>query len=147
MKIGILNGGGDCPGLNAVIRGVVKVACKKYNDTIIGIRNAFEGLIGEEDITVLTPMKIKGILHQGGTILYSNNQADPFNYPIQVGDRLIRKDVSNEVVEKINDIGLDCLIVVGGDGTLGIGKRIAEKGVNIIGVPKTIDNDVMDNEL
>ncbi len=143
MKIGILNGGGDCPGLNAVTRGVVKAAHNKYNDTILGIRDSFEGLLGDrEDVSELTPLSIRGILHQGGTILYSSNQGDPFRFPTEVNGKKEFRDVSDDVMRKIEKLGIECLICVGGDGTLSIARKFRDKGLNVIGVPKTIDNDL-----
>lgn len=135
-RIGILTGGGDCPGLNAVIRAAVKTA-RGYGWEIVGVRNGFDGL-RRVDTLRLSRNRIKGILHTGGTILGSTNKVDPF--AVQIGD--VREDQSDLVVEHFHDEGLDALITIGGDGTQAIAYKFYEKGIPIVGVPKTIDNDL-----
>ncbi|MCA9547182.1 MAG: 6-phosphofructokinase [Myxococcales bacterium] len=140
-RIGILTGGGDCPGLNAVIRAAVKTA-RGYGWEVIGIRNGFDGL-RRVDTLRLSRSKIKGILPVGGTILGSTNQMDPF--AVNLGGEV--EDQSDLVVENFHSEGLDALISVGGDGTQTIAWKFAQKGIPVIGVPKTIDNDVSATEV
>lgn len=141
MRIGILTGGGDCPGLNAVIRAVVKTASHEYNDEVVGIRDGFSGLI-KNRTHPLDLKRISGLLPRGGTILGSSNRDNPFEYAEYVNGALTKRDVSDVVVENYNRNGLDCLLVIGGDGTLDIAHRLSGKGLNIVGIPKTIDNDL-----
>ncbi len=145
-RIGILTGGGDCPGLNAVIRGVTKTAVGKYGMEVIGFFDGFEGLI-EERFKILRQEDVSGILNQGGTILGTSNTANPFAWGIGQGEKRQLVDVSDKCMALYQDLGLDALICVGGDGTMTIGGKLTEKGANIVGVPKTIDNDLMETEL
>jgi 6-phosphofructokinase 1 len=141
-RIGILTGGGDAPGLNAVIRAVVKTAKLQYGMTVVGIRNGFEGLLGDGGIELLTIDAVRGILPRGGTILGAANRGNPFaRRQIRDGKEVI-VDVSDQVVERIRQLALDALIVVGGDGTLRISWELFAKGTPVVGVPKTIDNDI-----
>jgi 6-phosphofructokinase 1 len=142
-KIGILTGGGDCPGLNAVIRAVVKSATVKYCSEIIGIEEGFDGLILPDKIRTLTPYSIRGILPIGGTILGTSNRANPFKYKVVKDGKPEIKDVSTEIIKKIESLALDALIVIGGDGTLTIAHQLHKLGCPVVGVPKTIDNDIM----
>jgi len=141
MRLGVLTGGGDCPGLNAVIRGVVKTAIHKYHDEVIGFRDGFSGLIHNKT-TKLDSEKVSGIMPRGGTILGSSNRDNPFAYSESEGGARVEKDVSDLVVQNFNSHNLDCLIVLGGDGTLDIAHRMSGKGMKVIGIPKTIDNDL-----
>lgn len=141
MRIGVLTGGGDCPGLNAVIRAVVKTATHQYHDEVIGIRDGFSGLISNK-VHPLDSARVSGLLPRGGTILGSSNRDNPFKYAEYVGGKMTQTDVSGVVVENYKKNGLDCLIVIGGDGTLDIAHKLAGKGLNVIGIPKTIDNDL-----
>ncbi len=141
-KIGILTGGGDAPGLNAVIRAAVKTAVLQYGVPIVGIRNGFEGLLSAEGIEELTLDSVRGILPRGGTILGAANRGNPFARKEIRDGREVVVDVSDQVVERIQELELDALIVVGGDGTLRISMELFEKGSPIVGVPKTIDNDI-----
>lgn len=134
LRIGVLNGGGDCPGLNAAIRAVSKSLMINCSAEIIGIYDGFLGLI-EQRIKPLDYADCSGILSQGGTILGTNNTASPFNYK--------GKDVSSEVMDYYLNLGLDGLVVIGGDGTLSIAYELSKLGMNIVGIPKTIDNDLM----
>jgi ATP-dependent phosphofructokinase / diphosphate-dependent phosphofructokinase len=134
MRIAILTGGGDCPGLNAAIRAVAKTLMLQHNAEIIGIEEGFWGLI-EKSVRPLHYHDCSGILNQGGTILGTHNSADPFNYK--------GKDVSAEVVAYYHQLGLDGMVVIGGDGTMAIAYGLSKLGLNIVGMPKTIDNDLM----
>jgi 6-phosphofructokinase 1 len=145
-RIGILTGGGDCPGLNAVIRGVTKTAIGKYGMEVIAFHDGFEGLI-EERFGILRQEDVSGILTRGGTILGASNIANPFAWAIGEGNNRQVVDKSDHCMQLYGDLGLDALICVGGDGTMTIGGKLAEKGANIIGVPKTIDNDLMETDL
>lgn len=142
MKVGILTGGGDCPGLNAVIRSAVKTAEEHYHWDVIGFLNGYKGLI-ENKSRPLTGDNVGGLLLRGGTILGTSNRDNPYNYIEIVGGKKITHDVSDRVVATYKSNGLDALIIVGGDGTLSTALKLyKEKGLNIIGVPKTIDNDL-----
>jgi 6-phosphofructokinase 1 len=141
-KIGVLTGGGDAPGLNAVIRAVVKTAHHDYGCQVLGILDGFDGLIEEGGTLLLTPEEVRGILPRGGTILGAANRGNPFAGKIERDGVEVIEDVSDDVVERIRTLGLDALIVVGGDGTLRISFELFEKDCPIIGVPKTIDNDI-----
>jgi len=142
-KIGITTGGGDCPGLNAVIRAAVKTAILKYRWDVIGIRDGFDGLIWPEKARPLLLTDVSGILPRGGTILGTTNRGNPFAYKMQsdAGEEVVR-DLSDEAIRNAKAMGLDCLIVIGGDGTQKIGLEISKKGLPVVGVPKTIDNDL-----
>ena len=141
LRIGLLTGGGDAPGLNAVIRAVVKQAVGKLHWQVVGIEDAFNGLLEDPHRLVnLDLPSCKGILHRGGTILGTTNRGDPFHYPEPDGSF---RDRSAELAEAIQDEGLEGLIVIGGDGTQAIGLRMMkEHGIPVVGVPKTIDNDL-----
>ena len=140
-KIGVLTGGGDCPGLNAVIRGLTKAAIGKYGYEVIGYTFGYRGLYNNEFIK-LTNETVSGILHKGGTILYSSNKDNLFDYAVEENGEIVKKDVSDVAVENMKREGVDVLVVIGGDGTLTSARDFARKGVNVIGVPKTIDNDL-----
>lgn len=147
MKLGICTGGGDCPGLNAVIRSVVKSAIGCHGWEVWGIRDSFNGLMARPfDIRRLSQDDVADVLARGGTILGTTNEGNPFNLNSKEG-RGKALDKSRLVVEAYRDIGLDGLFVVGGDGTQGIAAKFVELGLNIIGVPKTIDNDLAGTEL
>lgn len=140
-KIGLLTGGGDCPGLNAVIRAATRTAIMKYGLEVIGFRDGYKGLY-HGDYVKLDMETISGILPIGGTILFSSNKDNLFKYPFEENGETVYKDVSDVGVDNIKAAGCDALIIIGGDGTLTSGRDFARKGVNIIGVPKTIDNDL-----
>jgi phosphofructokinase-like protein len=144
-RLGILTGGGDCPGLNAVIRGVTKTAINQYGLEVIGFYDGFLGLI-ENRFTLLTFQGVSGILTQGGTILGSSNKANPFEHFVTENGKTVTKDVSDNTMDLYRDLGLDALIAVGGDGTMTIAGMLAQKGANIVGVPKTIDKDLMETD-
>ncbi|MHB1041254.1 MAG: 6-phosphofructokinase [Eubacteriales bacterium] len=141
-RIGVLTGGGDCPGLNAVIRAVVKTAVKEYRLSVIGFENGFGGAI-QNRARELTEKDVVGILPRGGTILGTTNRDNPFYFPMVIGGKKEFRDVSDRVVENVNIQAIDALIIIGGDGSLSIGKDLFEKkGLPVVGVPKTIDNDL-----
>jgi len=139
-RLGVLTGGGDAPGLNAVIRAVVKSA---WNTGIecIGLEDSFDGLIEPGRSRVLTPRDVTGILRLGGTILGTVNRGNPFACPVATSQGTV--DYSDRVVETFHKMGLLALIVIGGDGTLGIAHQFGARGIPIVGVPKTIDNDIV----
>jgi 6-phosphofructokinase 1 len=139
-RIGILTGGGDAPGLNAVIRAVVKSACNSGIECV-GLEDSFDGLIEPGRSRLLTPRDVRGIMRLGGTILGTINRGDPFAYPIETTDGT--KDYSERVVEMFHKMELGALVVIGGDGTLAIAHRFSGRGIPIVGVPKTIDNDIV----
>jgi 6-phosphofructokinase 1 len=140
--LAILTGGGDCPGLNAVIRGVVRTAIGLHGWRVIGIEDGFEGLVGELRWRELTLESVRGILPRGGTILGTSNRGNPFSFPVEVDGKIQLQDISDTVIESFKQLGADALIAVGGDGTLKIALALYEKGLPVIGVPKTIDNDL-----
>ena len=142
MKIAISTGGGDAPGLNAVIRAVV-LSSMQRGWSVYGIQRGFGGLLGDAQIVPVTQETVRGITHLGGTILGTTNRGNPFSWPIKQPDGSVKEvDRSDEVVAAFRRLGLNAMIVVGGDGSLKIAQRLCEKGLPIVGVPKTIDNDV-----
>ena len=136
MHIGILTGGGDCPGLNAVIRAVTLALINECGARVTGIRRGFLGLITHEVMTLDEPA-VAGILAQGGTILGTHNRCNPFQYFDAAG-----ADVSDQLLAYVSELGLDGLVVIGGDGTMAIANGLSQKGLKVVGVPKTIDNDL-----
>jgi 6-phosphofructokinase 1 len=145
--IGVSTGGGDCPGLNAVIRAVVRTARLEYGWRVIGVTNGFNGLIWPEQSQELTTESIRGILPRGGTILGTTNRGNPFAYPVEENGRQVVHDYSRRCIEGLEKLGIDSLIVIGGDGTLTIAHELAKLGVKVVGVPKTIDNDLSATEV
>ncbi len=141
-RLAVLTAGGDCPGMNAVIRAVVKTAINDYGMKVVGIEDGFLGLI-EGRWHDLTYDHVSGILTLGGTILGTSNKADPFRFPSgEKAGTTEFSDISNEVIRNFERTGADTLVAIGGDGTLHICKGLSEKGIPVIGIPKTIDNDV-----
>jgi 6-phosphofructokinase 1 len=140
-KIALLTGGGDCPGLNAVIRAATRTAILQYGYEVYGYKFGYRGLYNN-DIVPLTLDSVSGILHRGGTILYSSNKDNLFDYQVEEDGKLVKKDVSDVAVENMKKEGIDTLVVIGGDGTLTSARDFSRKGINVIGVPKTIDNDL-----
>ncbi len=146
-RIGILTCGGDCPGLNSVIRAVTKSAIIQYGLEVYGIYDSFDGLIGIPRAKRLQMDDVKGLLFRGGTVLGSTNKGDPFQYRRIVSDKVIVEDLSDEVVQNIERLGIDALVVIGGDGTMAIANKfVTQKGIPIVGVPKTIDNDIPETD-
>ncbi|MFN8059417.1 MAG: ATP-dependent 6-phosphofructokinase [Vicinamibacterales bacterium] len=139
-RIGVLTGGGDAPGLNAVIRAVVK---SSWNCGIgcVGLEDSFDGLIEENRSRLLTPRDVTGILRLGGTMLGTTNRGNPFAYPVDTAEGT--HDYSQRCTDMFHQLGLDALVVIGGDGTLTIAYEFAKRGIPIVGVPKTIDNDIV----
>lgn len=140
-KIGILTGGGDCPGLNAVIRAVTKTAIHEHGWEVVGIKNGYRGLYNG-DFIPLDDDATSGLLHRGGTMLFSSNKDNLFEYQVEEDGKMVQRDVSDVGVENLRKEGIDVMFIVGGDGTLTSARDFARKGVKIIAVPKTIDNDL-----
>ncbi|EHI98234.1 6-phosphofructokinase [Clostridium sp. DL-VIII] len=140
-KIALLTGGGDCPGLNAVISSVTKSAILNYGYEVIGYKFGYRGLYNN-DFIELDLSAVSGLISRGGTILYSSNKDNLFDYLVEENGKMVKKDVSDVAVENLKKEGVDVLIVIGGDGTLTSARDFARKGVKVIGVPKTIDNDL-----
>jgi 6-phosphofructokinase 1 len=142
MRIAISTGGGDAPGLNAVIRAAVLSAVNRGWE-VLGIKRGFAGLMGEDEVVPLTKDSVRGIAHLGGTILRTTNRGNPFHYPRKLEDgTMVEEDRSDELIESARRLGIDALVSIGGDGSLTIAKLLCDKGMKIVGVPKTIDNDV-----
>jgi 6-phosphofructokinase 1 len=142
-----MTGGGDCPGLNPVLRAAVKVGVDRYGWDMIGIEDGFLGLIDLERKSPygnrkLDPDVVDPILTRGGTILGTSNRADPFRFAVDKDGRRVETDVTDRVLENFAKLGCDALISVGGDGSMSIANRLAQKGLKVVGVPKTIDNDL-----
>ena len=144
--IGILTGGGDCPGLNAVIRGVVKSAIIGHGWQVIGIEDGFDGLLDLHKCRTLTLESVRGILPRGGTILGTTNRGNPFSYPIEQDGKVVHIDCSDKVMANVRALGIDALISVGGEGSLKIALELSNKGIPVVGVPKTIDNDLQETD-
>jgi len=140
-RIAILTGGGDCPGINAVIRAVAKKAILEANMEVIGIEDGYHGIV-ENRYRVLHYEDVSGILTLGGTILGTSKIANPYRYPIKEGEKLRFKDRSKEAIENLRNLEIEALVCIGGDGTLGIAYHLFKDGVCVIGLPKTIDNDL-----
>ncbi len=143
-KIAILTGGGDCPGLNPVIRAVTKTATMKYGLQVVGIKHGYRGLfLGGNQFVDLNYDTVKNIIAKGGTILFSSNKDNLFDYTYVDENGVTQHgDFSDVGIENLKKEGIDALIVVGGDGTLTSARDFSRKGVKVIGVPKTIDNDL-----
>ena len=147
-RIGILTGGGDAPGLNAVIRAVVLTATRRYGWETFGILQGFDGLYASLPLIPLQENTVRDLLGRGGTILGAANRGNPFALPITRPDGSVElADVSQDAIDRIADYGLDALIVAGGDGTMAIARRLVGLGARIVGVPKTIDNDLSQTDV
>lgn len=145
-RIGILTGGGDCPGLNAVIRAIAKKAINRGIE-VTGIKDGYEGLVIGKAIK-LSYRSVSGILTVGGTILGTSNKANPFHYVVgKRKDEFIYGDLSGKAKANFRKWKLDALVVIGGDGTLSIAYELMQKGIPIVGVPKTIDNDLVGTDI
>lgn len=140
-RIGVLTGGGDCPGLNAVLRAVVKTAIGKYGYEVIGFKDGYRGLVLNKFVN-LHIEDVSNLLDRGGTILGTSNTDNPFNFRIEKDGEVQYKDMSERVEENIQMHDIEALILVGGDGTMKSAYEFSRKGINVIGVPKTIDNDL-----
>ncbi|HEY3499546.1 MAG TPA: ATP-dependent 6-phosphofructokinase [Polyangiaceae bacterium] len=143
-RIAINTGGGDAPGLNAVIRSVALSALNRGWE-VVGIRHGYQGLIEDDPdaLVVLDRERVRGIFHLGGTILGTTNRGDPFNYPVEVDGKKVPTDVSERLVRRFEELGIDALVALGGDGSMTLARRLMQRGLKrVIGVPKTIDNDL-----
>ena len=146
-RIGISTGGGDAPGLNAVIRAVV-LAAHNHGWEVVGIRDGYNGIFLPDQyrdggLIPLTPEAVRGITHLGGTIIGTTNAGNPLKYPVKQADGTVAEvDRTDELVKGLETSGIDAVVAVGGDGSLTIANALAKKGVRIVGVPKTIDNDL-----
>lgn len=145
-KIALLTGGGDCPGLNAVIRAVTRTAIINYGIEVIGYKFGYRGLYNN-DFVPLNLESVSGILHKGGTILYSSNKDNLFDYSVEENGVIAKRDVSDIAIGNLKREGVDVLVVIGGDGTLTSARDFSRKGVKVIGVPKTIDNDLASTDV
>ncbi len=145
-RIAILTGGGDCPGINAVIRAVTKKAILEYDMEVIGILDGYDGLI-ENRQRRLEYDDVSGILTLGGTILHTSKTANPYRYAVEKGGKIVFEDVSKTAIRSLKKLDIDCLVCIGGDGTLYIAHRLFEDGVPVVGVPKTIDNDIRGTDI
>src|SRR5574339_607244 len=146
-RLGILTGGGDAPGLNAVIRAAVKTAIYEYGCEVLGIRDGYDGFIDDQGITPLGIEQVRGLLPRGGTILGTANRGNPYARKVMRAGKEVTIDVSDEIVKGIQRLEMDALLVLGGDGTLHIAHELFQKGAPVIGVPKTIDNDIGGTEV
>ena len=146
-RIAVLTGGGDAPGLNAVIRAVVKTAINVYACDVFGVVDGYDGFIAPGGVFPLDLAAVHGILPRGGTILGTANRGNPFARRVMQAGKEVVIDVSDEIIKAIQDLHLDAVIVIGGDGTLRVALELCEKSVPVIGVPKTIDNDVGGTEV
>ena len=146
QRIAILTGGGDCPGINAVIRAVAKKAMLEHGLEVIGIEDGYDGAIHNR-FRKLQFKDVSGIITQGGTILGTSNKANPFHNAVKKNGDMEFQDVSKETVANLKKMEIDCLVCIGGDGTLSIANDLYKLGIPIVGVPKTIDNDLMGTEV
>jgi len=146
-RIGVLTGGGDCPGLNAVIRAVVKTAINEFGWQVLGIEDGFEGLILPDKVRPLGLEDVRGLLPRGGTVLGTTNRANPFAYRTLENGQVVTRDVSGQVMERFRELELDALVVIGGDGSLSIAYEFYQLGMPVVGVPKTIDNDLQGTDI
>lgn len=139
--IGVLTGGGDSPGLNAVLRAVVKTAMVKYGYNVIGFKNGYRGLV-LNNFNRFKPDDVSGILDKGGTILGTSDRDNPFNFMLEKDGIVEYKDMSDIVIENAKMFGIDSMVIIGGNGTLKSARDLARKGLNVVGVPKSINNDI-----
>ena len=146
-RIAISTGGGDCQGLNAVIRAVVKAARYRYNWDVIGSLDGLAGLIDTTKIRKLGINDVRGLLPKGGTILGTTNKGDPLHFPVEINGKTEYVDLSEKIIKNFKELLLDVLIMVGGDGTQAIAYELFKKGIHVVGISKTIDNDLMDTDM
>jgi phosphofructokinase-like protein len=145
-RIAVLTGGGDCPGINAVIRAVTKKAILEYDTEVIGIEDGYDGLVHNR-YRNLGYNDVSGILTLGGTILGTSKTINPYKYPKEQGKKIEFQDLSKIAIKNIKKLNIACLVCIGGDGTLGIAHRLFEDDIPIVGVPKTIDNDLKGTDI
>ncbi|MFN8632579.1 MAG: ATP-dependent 6-phosphofructokinase [Chloroflexota bacterium] len=141
-RVGVLTAGGDCPGLNAVIRAFVRTACGHYDWETVGIHDGFEGLLTPDGTEPLAVEHVRGILGQGGTMLGTSNRCNPFAIRSMVNGEIQVTDRSADVIARMKELEIGALVVIGGDGSMSIGLKFQKLGVKLVGVPKTIDNDL-----
>ncbi len=146
-RIGVLTGGGDAPGLNAAIRAVVHTSIGVYQNEVFGIRHGYGGLLEDEGVFPLDYKAVQGILPKGGTILGAASGGNPFAIEFEEGGKTITRDASKDVINRIGELGLDMIVAIGGDGTMAIAQELIDRGAPMVGIPKTIDNDVMGTEM
>ncbi len=145
--IGVLTGGGDCPGINAVIRAVAKTAMNDHGWKVLGFRDGYAGLV-QKNYIELTNKTVSNILNEGGTILGTSNKANPFRWAeLQLDGEITFSDKSREAVAYCEELGLSVLVCIGGDGTLSIAKQLSDMGLPTVGIPKTIDNDLSGTDI
>ena len=145
-RIAILTSGGDCPGINAVIRAVVKKAIIEENMEVIGIKDGYHGIV-KNRFKKLGYEDVSGILTLGGTILGTSKKANPYSYAIKKGGKIQVKDLSQTAVKNIKNLNVSSLVTIGGDGSLGIAYRLFKDGISVVGIPKTIDNDIRGTDI
>jgi 6-phosphofructokinase 1 len=145
-RIAILTGGGDCPGINAVIRAVTKAAILEHDMEVVGIEDGYEGIVHGR-YRKLTYDDVSGILTLGGTILGASKTANPYKYAVERNGKLEFDDLSRAAIGNLRKLDVACLVCIGGDGTLGIAHKLSKDGVPIVGVPKTIDNDIRGTDI
>ncbi|MEG1616022.1 MAG: ATP-dependent 6-phosphofructokinase [Bacteroidales bacterium] len=141
MRIGILTSGGDCPGINATIRGVGKTAIMHFGMEVLGIHSGYKGIINE-DVEPFTERSLSGILNLGGTILGTSREK-PFRKKLMANE----DNIQEELLRKYHELGLDCVVCIGGNGTMKTANVISELGMNVVAVPKTIDNDIWGTDI
>jgi phosphofructokinase-like protein len=141
LKLAVNTGGGDAPGLNAVLRAVTLTAVNRGFE-VVGIRKGYLGLLDTRELMPLTPSNVRGITHQGGSILGTNNRGNPLSIRVVEDGKERYVDRTDEAIENFRRLGFDGLIAIGGDGSLKIAAGLARRGIPVIGVPKTIDNDL-----
>ncbi len=146
-RIAVLTGGGDAPGLNAVIRAVVKTAINDYGCDVFGVRDGYDGFLAERGVFPLDLGAVRGILPRGGTILGTANRGNPFARKVVRDGQEVVDDISGEIVAAIKKLNVDAVVVIGGDGTLRVSMELHDRGVPVVGVPKTIDNDIGGTEV
>ena len=146
-RVGILTGGGDCPGLNAVLRAFVKTTERLHDWSVVGILDGFEGLLRPDHWRELTGEDVRGLLPRGGTVLGTSNRGDPFSYKLGADGRVEKVDRHPEAVQRLRELEIGALVAVGGDGSLTMALRLSDAGLPVVGVPKTIDNDLSATDL
>lgn len=145
-RIAILTGGGDCPGINAVIRAVAKKVILEDHTEVLGFEDGYHGLVNNK-YRKLAYSDVSGILTLGGTILGTSKIANPYRYAIKKGAQLEFKDLSKTAIKNAHKLGIKCLVCIGGDGTIGIANELQRDGLNIVAIPKTIDNDIKQTDI
>ncbi|MFA7329688.1 MAG: ATP-dependent 6-phosphofructokinase [Candidatus Delongbacteria bacterium] len=146
-RIAISTSGGDAPGLNAVIRGFTKAAILKYRWEVVGLLNGLEGLVDTAKTIPLTLEAVRGLLPRGGTILGAASHGNPFQRSVVKDGQAVEEDLRPQMVKNFRYLGLDALVCIGGEGTMKIAADLGERGIPVVGVPKTIDNDLAGTEL